>query len=204
MVEEAKKVPYIFVFRDYGQHPLAKPLAALEGVVVPLMPVKTTDAKGVKTTPLLPVPQSPKSWAESDAEGVFSGKDPTFDEKADTAGPLFGGAVAEKTDGPGRVVALGSLEFARNQLVGLPDQDLLQRGVLVARFPGNAELVTNAVFWLAKMEPMIAISPAAMEVSRIGPMSDATLKAWRVGVLLVALPGAVLAAGILTYFARRD
>ncbi|HLL87815.1 MAG TPA: hypothetical protein VK324_00780, partial [Tepidisphaeraceae bacterium] len=205
LVEEAKKVPYIFVLQEYGQHPLAKALASLDGVIVPLMPVQTRDAAGVKTTPLLPIPTTPKSWGESDTEDVFAGNKPTFDEKADTAAPVFGGAAAEKADGTGgRLVVLGSLEFATNQLVILPDEELLRRGVLVARFPGNAELVQNSVFWLARQEPMIAISPAAMEVSRIGPMSDATLRAWRVGLLLIALPGAVLAAGVMTYFARRD
>ena len=46
------------------------------------------------------------------------------------------------------------------------------------------------MFWLAKMEPMIAISPAAMEVSRIEPMSPGVQGFWRTGVLLVGLPAA--------------
>jgi hypothetical protein len=151
------------------------------------------------------VPASPKSWAESDTETISSGARPTFDEKADTAGPVFGGAAAEKADGTGgRLVVLGALQFATNDLVSLPDEELLRRGVVVSRFPGNAELVQNSVFWLARQEPMIAISPAAMEVSRIGPIADGKLKALRVGLLLIALPGAVLLAGVMTYFARRD
>jgi hypothetical protein len=81
---------------------------------------------------------------------------------------------------------------------------MAKRRVIVSRFPGNSELFTNSVFWLAKMEPMIAISPTAMQVSRIAPMSDTALAGWRVGVLLILLPGLVLAAGILMYFARRD
>jgi hypothetical protein len=35
-------------------------------------------------------------------------------------------------------------------------------------------------------------------------MSEGTLKAWRIGALLVGLPGLVIAAGALVYFARRD
>jgi tripartite-type tricarboxylate transporter receptor subunit TctC len=45
------------------------------------------------------------------------------------------------------------------------------------------------------MDPMIAISPASMEVSRIEPMSHGTLAFWRWGVLLIGLPMAVLLAG---------
>ena len=50
----------------------------------------------------------------------------------------------------------------------------------------------------------IAISPAAMEVSRIGPISPGMLQFWRVGVLLIGLPALVLLAGVGVYWSRRD
>jgi hypothetical protein len=43
-----------------------------------------------------------------------------------------------------------------------------------------------------------------MDVNRIGDMSDAALKFWRIGVLLIGLPIAVVLCGISVYFARRD
>jgi hypothetical protein len=54
------------------------------------------------------------------------------------------------------------------------------------------------------MEPMIAISPSAMDVSRIQPMSDASEWFWRTGVLLIGLPLLVVLAGGLMYVRRRD
>ena len=51
---------------------------------------------------------------------------------------------------------------------------------------------------------MIAISPAAMSVSRIGPMSRPAAGFWHVGVLLIGLPALVLAAGAAAYVSRRD
>jgi hypothetical protein len=51
---------------------------------------------------------------------------------------------------------------------------------------------------------MIAISPAAMEVARIEPIGEGSLKFWRVGALLIGLPGLVILAGAAVYFARRD
>ena len=54
------------------------------------------------------------------------------------------------------------------------------------------------------MEPMIAISPAAMEVSRIEPIKPGALKLWRDGLLMVGLPALVIVAGGLVWFARRD
>jgi hypothetical protein len=96
------------------------------------------------------------------------------------------------------------LQSFPDRIVGFEDEGLRKRGVIAARFPGDSELFADSVFWLAKMDSMIAISPAAMEVSRISNMSDATLNSWRVGVVLIILPGLVLAAGIGMYFARRD
>jgi len=174
-----------------------------------MLPVSVKETKGVKATKLLPLPQG--AWGERDADAAGQGQAVKFDATGkdgaagDIPGPIFVGAAGEK-DGGGRVVVIGGLELALNDIVTLPDSKLLQRErpVLVARFPGNGELLANSVFWLAKLEPLIAISPAAMEVSRIQPMSDGTLKAWRIGALLVGLPGLVIAAGALVYFARRD
>jgi hypothetical protein len=123
------------------------------------------------------------------------------DRLGDLPPPLFAGAVVEKEDGNGRLVVIGSLQFAINTFINFPD---LRFQRPVARFPGNAELFCNSVLWLSKMEPMLAISPAAMEVSRIREISPGALQFWRVGVLLIALPGMVILAGILMYFARRD
>jgi hypothetical protein len=81
---------------------------------------------------------------------------------------------------------------------------MYRQGLRVARYPANAELFANSVFWLSKMEPMIAISPSAMEVSRIASMSNTSLNIWRIGVLLIGLPGLVILAGALVYIARQD
>jgi len=209
MIEDAQRVPFIFVSNTYGDHPITKPLQSLDMLLLRMLPVSVKETKGVKATKLLPLPQG--AWGERDADAAGQGQAVKFDATGkdgaagDIPGPIFVGAAGEK-DGGGRVVVIGGLELALNDIVTLPDSKLLQRErpVLVARFPGNGELLANSVFWLAKLEPLIAISPAAMEVSRIQPMSDGTLKAWRIGALLVGLPGLVIAAGALVYFARRD
>jgi hypothetical protein len=121
----------------------------------------------------------------------------------DVPPPIYAGAAVER-DAGGRLVVIGSLQFVMNDFLSIPDMEYARQGIPVARFPGNAELFTNSIFWLSKMETMIAISPAAMEVSRIAPMTDGTLSALRIGVLLVGLPLAVVIAGAVVYFARRD
>lgn len=206
MIEEAKKAPFIFVLNEYGDHLLTKPLRGLDGVFVPVVPVRITPHAGVTATPLLPIPQTPPAWAETDAADLLqpNAKPPTFDPKSGDQGPpVYGGAALDK-EGKGRLVVIGSLQFATDQLVEMVDQDLVQRNIIAARFPANAELITNSIFWLAHMEPMIAISPAAMEVSRIGPISPGMLRFWRVGVLLIGLPLVVVLAGVSVYWTRKD
>ena len=205
-IEEAKKVPPVFVLNEYGNHLLTDPLRSLDSIMVPLLPVRIEPKDGITATPILPIPNELKAWAETDLQSLMAGESavPTFDAASGDVGqPLFAGAVLDR-QGKGRLVVLGGLQFARNEYLNLLDDDMARRGVIAARFPANAELVMNSLFWLAKMEPMIAISPAAMEVSRIGPIAPATLSFWRVGVLLIGLPLIVVLAGVTVYINRRD
>ncbi|HEX8522803.1 MAG TPA: hypothetical protein VF669_11140 [Tepidisphaeraceae bacterium] len=202
VLSQAAQYPFIFNIENYGDHMLTKPLRSMPGFFVPFELVKTTAAKDVTVTPIIPIPNQPTSWGETDLAALNEGK-AVFDKDKDVEGPLFGGAVAERKDG-GRVVVIACPTFAFDDWVTRPDPTLYRQGIYASRYPANAELFANSVFWLSKMEPMIAISPAAMEVSRISSMSDGALKAWRIGGLLVGLPALVIVAGGFVYFARRD
>ncbi|HEX4793995.1 MAG TPA: hypothetical protein VH370_09395 [Humisphaera sp.] len=207
-IEEAKARPYIFDVRNYGNHPIARPELNLDSIFVPIVPVSPGTAQGAQVTALLPLSESVsglKTWGETDIDSLARNETPTFNpEKGDIPGPLFGGAAVEK--GKGRLVVIGSARFVFNNFLHIPDPNVQRtRNMLVARFPGNLELATNSVFWVAKLDPMIAISPSAMDVSRIsGDMSPGMLKFWRIGVMMVLLPGLVIAAGLGVYAARKD
>jgi len=159
----------------------------------------------VEVTRLLPVPAEPQSWGETDVTSVTRRNSvPTFDPKTDLPSPLYAGAAVQKKD-KGRLVVIGCSAFPNNFLLTMPDQKVFDRtGREVARFPGNGELFTNSIFWLAKMEKMIALSPSAMDTPRIQPISSTMLGFWRIGVLLIGLPLLALASGLLVWQARRD
>ncbi|HVT90498.1 MAG TPA: Gldg family protein [Tepidisphaeraceae bacterium] len=202
--QEVQSAPIVFVLDKYGDHMLTKPLESLDTILAYGVPVRTTAVPGVKTTSLLPIPQGLQAWGERETDSINTDK-LKFDAagpNADLGAPLFAGAIAEKDKT--RLVVIGGLQSFTNQVINWPDQAMLSRGIFVARFPGNAEMFTNSVFWLTHMEPMIAISPAAMQVSRIAAISEPVLNGLRIGVLLILLPGTVLLAGIWMYFARRD
>jgi hypothetical protein len=48
MIEDAQRVPFIFVSNNYGDHPITKPLQSLDALLLRMMPVTTQDAKGVQ------------------------------------------------------------------------------------------------------------------------------------------------------------
>jgi hypothetical protein len=201
----------VFVVDEYGDHMITRPLRSLDTLLVPLIPVNTVDAKGVKVTKILPVPTTPAAWGERDFEALRQGKVVKFDPQPKEGGqvdlppPLWGGAIAEKDGGKGRLVVIGCHTFARNEYVNEPDTEVLRtQRRIVPRFPGSAELFVNSVFWLANMDTMIAISPSALEVPRVAPIADGTRDFWRWGVLTFGLPAMVLVAGAGVYLKRRD
>ncbi|HEX4124589.1 MAG TPA: hypothetical protein VHY37_07665, partial [Tepidisphaeraceae bacterium] len=211
----------VFRLNQYGDHPIATPLAGLDFLQAVSCPIEVgpDNPPGVHATGLLPLPLSPHYWATSDPEALLSGDHGpvTFDPKPNPdAGRPFGdidntpdnrlyGAAASENPSGARLVVVGSYIFAINYLVDLPDQEMLERhGLEVSRLPGNSEFFVNSVLWLAHEDSMLAISPHALQVARIREMTPATLAFWRVGVLMALLPLAAIAAGLMVYARRRD
>jgi len=205
-IEQARRQAPIFVINEYGgPHPITSTLQSLDAALVPMLPVSTPGAADATVTKLLPVPQEPRSWGETDIPSVTRrGATPTYDPgSGDLPPPLYSGAAVEKK-GKGKLVVIGCSQFATNLMLTIPDQKLARQKVEVARFPGNGELFTNSIFWLANQEKMIALSPSALDTPRIRPMAPEMLAFWRVGVLLIGLPALALAAGFIVWRSRQD
>lgn len=211
----------VFRLNQYGNHPIADPLQGLDFLQAASSPITVGPdvPPGVHATGLLPIPLSPHSWASFDTESILSNAAPkvTFNPTPDqAAGRMFGdvdntadnrlyGAAASEAPNGARAVVVGSYVFAISYLVDLPDQEMLERhGLNVSRLPGNGEFFVNSILWLAHEDSMLAISPHALQVARIREMAPATLNIWRLGILTVALPLAVIMAGLMVYSKRRD
>jgi hypothetical protein len=206
VVQEVLRLPYVFDLHEYGDHPLARPLASLEGLFGGMSPVLIRPVKGVHATPLMPIPTSPdapKSWGTTSFDPSQNQGAPTFNAASDVPGPVYAGAAAEQ-DGGGRVVVLAAGDFASNQWLELLAKSVDPNAPPVIRFPGNGELFTNSVFWAAHQDTLIDISPAAMDIGRIRDMTPGLLAFCRVGILLIGLPGFVVLIGIAVYLQRRD
>jgi hypothetical protein len=71
-----------------------------------------------------------------------------------------------------------------------------------AKFPGNQELFVNSVFWLAKMDQLIAASPRTQDIRRVGEITPERMRIiqW---ALIVGMPLATLVLGVGVYLVRR-
>ena len=164
LIEQAKGRPFVWDIRRYGDHPIVAPLNDLDAVFVAPIVVNTHAVKGCTITPIIPFTENMpglKTSGRCQSRSVGAGKDPEFHpEKGDLAPPIYGGAVVDK-HGAGRLVVIGSYQSFANQFMRLLDPQLARRDPPMRStvIPGNKELVDNSVFWLARLETMIAISP---------------------------------------------
>jgi ABC-type uncharacterized transport system involved in gliding motility auxiliary subunit len=119
--------------------------------------------------------EAPASEAEEPAEDDGeAGKDPEADEEADE--PAL----------EGRVVAVGDVDFASNQLLG---------------FQGNQDFFLNVVAWLAEDADLISIRPKEPENQSLFLSRQVQQNvAW---VALVILPLIFVVAGVVTWWRRR-
>ncbi|HUB25124.1 MAG TPA: Gldg family protein [Tepidisphaeraceae bacterium] len=205
IVQEVLRLPYVFDLHDYGDHPLAKPLESLEGLFGGMSPVELRPVKGYDASPLLPIPtapEAPKTWGTVNFQAIQNNQAPVYDPSADVPGPLYAGAALEHDRS--RLVVLAAGDFANNQWLELTARTVDPNAPPVIRFPGNGELFTNSVFWAAHQDTLIDISPAAMDIGRIGNISSGMLNFLRVGILLIGLPGLVIVTGLGVYLQRRD
>jgi ABC-type uncharacterized transport system involved in gliding motility auxiliary subunit len=156
------------------------------------------------------VETSPQSWAESDVKALAEQRAVGFEEASgDKRGPIAvatalstdapeqppapapaAGAAATPADAPPkretRVVVFGDSDFASNDGMGIP---------------GNPDLFLNTINWLAQQENLIAIRPRQPDDRRVTLTEDQ--QTWVAWFSVVLLPGAVIAAGVYTWWRRR-
>lgn len=199
--------PGMPVATNYPSHPITERFSVVSAF--PLARSVSPATGGTRTAQAI-VETSPQSWAESDVKALAEQRPVGFDENtADKQGPISvaaalstpapeappapkpaDGSSAGDTPAPPtpetRVVAFGDSDFASNDGLGIP---------------GNENLFLNTINWLAQQENLIAIRPRQPDDRRVTLTAEQqTMVAW-FSVLL--LPGAVIAAGVYTWWRRR-
>ncbi|MBN2582669.1 MAG: hypothetical protein JXL80_06340 [Planctomycetes bacterium] len=186
------------------------PAAGVIELEVPEAPVA-----GLRIEPLVEAPKGEKNWGETDLMTINNGIG-QFDPGVDVAPPFavavacerpFGTKAGTAADGApgteareGRLVVFGTDVAAMDNLMK-PHLSMSNAGLQWVDFPGNGELIVNAMLWLSGQEDMIAVSSTAMQYSRIGDLGNGkgTLVRW---LLWGGLPLAVILIGIVVYSVR--
>jgi ABC-type uncharacterized transport system involved in gliding motility auxiliary subunit len=150
------------------------------------------------------VNSGPSAWGETDLKALTERRPVKFDEGADRQGPVSlaaavsapaadaatptpAAAGAEAPPKPeSRVAVFGDSDFAANLGIGIE---------------GNADLFLNTVNWLVQQENLIAIRPKQPDDRRV--TLTAEQQQWVAWFSVLLLPGAVIAAGVYTWWRRR-
>ena len=186
---------------------------ALRGLPIALewaLPMVATPDSGARIEPLLTI-DAGDAWSESEwlnywrtprAQRPLLRDPPAFDPGTDDARGPFAVAAAIETktasDAPVRIVVVGSNTWFLDQS-WRAQQNVAGRPVLTN--PGNPELFDAAILWLAGQDELIAPSPGARPVARIGPVSPGLLSLLRWG-LIGGMPLLILCAGAGWRWAR--
>lgn len=181
-------------------HPIGSAIAGLPVVLEWAVPIDI--ASGADAAPLLTMPASNDTWAESQwlrfwrtprAQRRLLLDHPAFDE-GDTRGPWAVAAAARGagTGGPrSRAVLVGSNTW-------LLDASWQTRRVVEGRpvlaHPGNVELFDASVLWLAGRDELIAPGQTARPITLVRPVSEGALGALR-WMLIGGMPLLILALG---------
>ncbi len=141
--------------------------------------------KGPPKVVLYPlIESSDKAFGATDIRAVQLKSDSYTRLPTDLPGPLITAVAGENGTNHSRIVVIGDVDWATNDVV--------------AQF-GNAQLWSNIMNWLTQYQEKTTVSPTIRQLPLI--TDSATLNAVVV-LTVVALPGLVLLAGLLVWWTR--
>jgi hypothetical protein len=202
VVDPSRRLPFYDLsavyLTDFGSHPVTR---GLEGIAVLCtvtrsLLVDSDDAQVLVET-------TPDGWGETDLGMLLRGDPVVFDDGIDTPGPA---AVAAAVEGPAAAAPAGDErsgsapdEDRTFRLVVVGDSDFLT-DVEIAN-AGNQILAMNVINWLAARELSMGIPPR--DVESLNLFVDRQQMRIILAVVLLVMPGAAIAAGILVWRRRR-
>ncbi len=187
--------------------------AAIDGLpsrfawLTPIHVAKETDSV---ISAILEINADENTWAEAEWRSIAAAPDdrpwasaspPTPNDSFDdiigpwTIAAAIEHAGAENAD-PQRVVVVASPGWFFDRVA---NQTTTIEGRQITLYPGNMELLEASLYWLSRLDEMIAPSPRIMEVPRIATMSDAQLTTVR-WALILGMPTLTLLVGVLFRF----
>jgi len=199
VVDPSRKLPFFDLsavyLTEFADHPIAK---GLDGIAVLFTYTRSlvTDSDDARVL----VETTSDGWGETDLGMLQRGAPVVFDDGVDTPGPA---AVAVVVEGPAlaREPAMTEedAEETTFRLVVFGDSDFL-RDLDIAN-AGNEILALNAINWLAARDHSMGIPPRDVESMSLY-IGQQKMRIIMVVVLLV-MPGAAIAMGLMVWRRRR-
>ena len=176
----------VVVSYTYGEHEITAPLKTLASIFPTARTVMPPQdfPEGFLITTL--VESEPKAWGETGIESLQN-QQVKQDEK-DIPGPVSLAVAAENTQTHGRLVVVGDADFASN--------------AYYAAY-ANADFFLNSVDWLSNQQELIHLNPHT-PTPRVMLTPQQSVLGWLFLLLIFALPAAVLVAGIVVWWRRRQ
>ena len=178
-------------------------LVGLPGALHVASPLVLTQPKGkhakVEQWPVIKV-KGDHLWTTSNFTSVKAISEAKVDKT--TQKPAFVVGAAAERNGQ-RVIVVGSPDWASNFMLqyGLAGQGTA--AITGAAFPANGQLFVNSIYWLAGLDKLIAASPQAQDIRRVGPISNGAMAGYEV-LLLLGLPMVVVGVGFGVWWMRRQ
>ncbi|MFN7987143.1 MAG: GldG family protein [Thermoanaerobaculia bacterium] len=175
--------PETVVARSFKAHPVTKLLTGLPVVFPVVRSVSTAEKAPEGVTAQVLVETSADGWGETNLADLETKVEK---DAKDVAGPVPLAVAAEAAGKKTRLIVVGDADFAANG------------GISNA---ANLYLVTSASNWLLDRESLISIPPKSTEQVAVtlsrGDVAKITL------LVLLVLPAAAIALGILVWLKRR-
>jgi hypothetical protein len=175
---------------SYGAHPITAQFGGRltywprTREVAPVAP----PVPGFTVSPL--VRTSADGWGETDLATLRGDVDLAFDAPRDRKGPVTVAVAVERAQPPTRMVFLGSGRLVINaRLSGLTLRDY------------DIDFVRSAIAWLSDRGERVGVAPKQVGRTALGVTE--TQVAWAFRLFVLALPLALLAAGVFTWARRR-
>jgi len=194
VVDPSRRLPFYDLsavyLEDFPAHAVTQ---GLEGFAVLFTVSRSLAAEGDRATVL--VQTSDEGWGETDLGMLLRG-DPVAVDNADNPGPA---AVGVAVEGVAEATAVEAAEPIEYRLVVFGDSDFLTD--IDISNAGNAILAASAVNWLAAREDLVGIPPR--DVEQVSLFLTRQQMRNLLLLVLVAMPGAAILAGILVWRRRR-
>jgi ABC-type uncharacterized transport system involved in gliding motility auxiliary subunit len=194
VVDPSRRLPFYDLsavyLEDFPAHPLTR---GLEGFAVLFTVSRSLAAESDGATVLIQT--SDEGWGETDLGMLLRGEPVAFDD-ADSPGPSAVGVAVEDLAVATDVEGSEEIEY---RLVVFGDSDFLTD--LDISNAGNAVLAANTFNWLAARENLVGIPPRDVEQVSLF-LSQQQMRNLAL-LVLVAMPGAAIIAGILVWRRRR-